>query len=94
MSAAGVVFFVVWMGDHFVASLMVFASQEFLEGDDTSDEEGDLGQEESLGGREGDDTKEQGNEGGDLQLGESEQGQELLDLLLFATSYEKELINE
>lgn len=74
------------VGDDLIAGLVMFASQELLQGNDTGNKERNLGKEQGLGSRERDDAQEQRDEGGDLQLGKSEEGQELLDLLLFTTS--------
>lgn len=86
MAAAGVMLLMVRVGDYLVAGFMVFACQKLLQSNDTSDQERDLGEEDSLGSSEGDDAEEQRNEGGDLELGKSKEGQELLDLLFLATS--------
>lgn len=75
---AGVMLFVVRVGNDLVAGLMMLASQEFLQGNDTGDQESDLGKEDGLGGSEGNDSEEQGNESHDLQLGDSEKRDELL----------------
>lgn len=85
MTAAREVFLMMRVGYDFVAGFMMFAGQEFLEGDNTSDEERHLGEEEGLGSSECDDTQEERDQSGDLQLGESKEGEELLDLLLLAT---------
>lgn len=85
VSAAGVVLLMVRVGYDLVA-LMALVWQELLQGNDTGDQERDLGKEDGLDSGEGDDSEQQGDEGGDLQLGKGEEGQELLDLLLLATS--------
>lgn len=87
---AGVtVLIMVWVGDNFVTGFVMLASQKFLQSEDTSDQEGNLGEEYSLGSGESDDAEEQGNESGDLQLGEGQKGHQLLDLLLLATGWKE-----
>lgn len=86
MATVCVVFLVVWMGYYFVAGLLVFASEELLQCNDAGDKEGNLGEKDSLGSGESDDAQEERNESQDLQLSDGEKGDQLLQLLLFATS--------
>lgn len=86
MAATGVMLLMMWVGHDFVA-LMVLAGEEFLQCKDTSDKEGDLGKKDGLGGGEGDDAEEEGDERHDLELGDREEWNQLLDLLLLATGW-------
>lgn len=56
--------------------------KQFLDGTKGSGNESDLAEEVGFEDSEGDDAEEQGNESGQLQLDESEDGEELLQLLL------------
>lgn len=56
--------------------------EEFLEGAEGSGDESDFTEEVGLEDGEGDDTKEQRDEGDELQLDEGQDGEELLQLLL------------
>lgn len=85
MTAAGVMLFMMRMGYDFVAGFVVFTCQKFLQGNDTGDQEGYLGEEYSLGGSKCDDAEEERDKGGDLKFSEGKQREELLDLLLLAT---------
>lgn len=87
MTTAGVVFLMVRVGDDFIAGFMMFACEEFLQGEDTSDQERYLGQQDGFSSSEGDDTEEQRDEGHDLQFSDGQEGDQLLDLLLLATSW-------
>lgn len=70
-----------------VVILVVFlalGSQQFLDSDDTGDEESQLGDDQSLESDQSEESKDQGDQSGSLQLQEEEKGQEHL-LLLLAT---------
>lgn len=80
------VFLMMGMSYDFVAFVMFALGEEFLEEDQSGGEEGSLGEHQTLDGGERDDTEEERDEGLDLELEESENGDELLQLLLLATA--------
>lgn len=88
-ATASVVFIVVVCGlvsDNFVA--LVFVAEELLQSDDGTDDQGDLGNDESLEGEEGKSTESDGDQSCGLQFQEKEDGEEgFSDFLLFATSW-------
>lgn len=80
------VFLVMRMSNHFVAFMVLMFGKEFLEKDESRCEQGSLGEEETLDCGESDDSQKQGNEGLDLQLKESVDWDQLLQLLLLTTA--------
>lgn len=90
MAAVAVVLLVMRMGHHLVALVVLMLGQKLLQQQDSGCDDGGLGQEQTLDGGESDDGKEQGDERLDLQLQESQDGEELLQLLLLATTWEIE----
>lgn len=78
---------VVRVGNDLVALVSLLVEQ-LLEGDDGGQDEGDLADDQGLEGDQGEGTEGQREQGSGLQLEEQQQREEqLLDLLLLATSY-------
>lgn len=88
VTAAWVVLLVVCRVSHDLVALVALVGQELLQGDDSSHQQGNLGEDDGLGCGEGDDSEEERDQGGDLELSDGQKGQELLDLLLLATGCE------
>jgi hypothetical protein len=81
-------FLMSWLRPATTASLL--GVEEFLDCAESGGNERDLAKEVGLEDGEGDDAKEQGDESSELQLKESKERKELLDLLLLlATAYDK-----
>lgn len=95
-TTVAVVFLVMRVGYHFVAFMVLVLGEEFLQEQESRGNESSLGDEDTLDSSESDDAQEQGNEGLDLQLEQSEDGEELLQLLLLATACNemRECVNE
>lgn len=83
---AGIVSVVlVVVGDHLVALVSLLSVEQLLQSNDSGQEEGQLADDQSLEGDQGQESDGKGQEGGGLQLEQQEQGQEqLLGLLLAA----------
>lgn len=64
--------------------VLALGSQEFLDSDDTGDEERQLGDDQGLESDQSEESENQGDESGSLQLQQEEEGQEHLLLLLAA----------
>lgn len=84
--AVTVLFRVVRVRDDLVALGVLLLSQQLLEADDTGEDEGELADDESLQGQQGEGSKGQGDEGGGLQLEQKEQRKEDLGGLLLLTT--------
>lgn len=84
--AAGIMLFMVWVSNDFVAGFMVLASKELLQGNDTGNEERDLGKDHGFGSSKGNDCEEKRDESHDLKLGDGQERDQGLQLLLLATS--------
>lgn len=84
-----VVLFVVRMGNDLIALMRLALRQKLLEKQKGGGQQSGLGEQKTLDGSKGDYSQEQWNEGLDLQLEESEDGKELLQLLLLSTTWNK-----
>lgn len=86
MAAVAVVLIMVRMGHYFVAFMVIALGEKLLQNNQSGGEKGSLSEHKTLDGSEGDDGEEQGDEGLDLQLEETKDGHQLLQLLLLATA--------
>lgn len=77
------------VGNDLVALVSLLAVEQLLKSDDSGQEEGQLADDQSLEGDQGQETNSQGQEGGGLQLEEQQEGQEHLLGLLLATGCEE-----
>jgi hypothetical protein len=78
--------FLMGMGNNFVGLALLLAAQQFLQTNDTGDEQSQFTDDQGLEGEQGDTTDQQGQQGGGLQFHQQQQRQQqFLGLLLLAT---------
>lgn len=75
------------VGDDLVALVSLLAVEQFLQSDDSGQQEGQLADDQSLEGNKSQESNSQGQQSSGLQLEEQQKGQEHLLGLLLATSY-------